>query len=100
MALIRMDHGPESVGVNLLLNVILPDPGQMGRVPVARRIPELAQQLLHRSPQVPGSAAVRAHGADRSPVRLHSYCDAVAWRAAGNRADTPAPAQVIRAKKP
>ena len=37
MALIRIDHVPESVGVNLPLNVILPDPGQMGNVPVARR---------------------------------------------------------------
>src|SRR5512139_505594 len=37
MALIRIDHVPESVGVNLPLNIILPDPGKMGDVPVARR---------------------------------------------------------------
>ncbi|MBN1640447.1 MAG: esterase family protein [Anaerolineae bacterium] len=37
MALIRMDHVPETVKVNLPLNVILPDPGRMGGVPVARR---------------------------------------------------------------
>ena len=37
MALVRIDHVPESVGVNLPLNVILPDPGKMGKVPVARR---------------------------------------------------------------
>ena len=37
MALIRMDHVPETVKVNLPLNVILPDPGQMGGVPVAQR---------------------------------------------------------------
>ena len=37
MALVRIDHVPESVGVNLPLNVILPDPGKMGDVPVARR---------------------------------------------------------------
>ncbi len=37
MALVRIDHVPESVGVNLPLNVILPDPGKMGGVPVAGR---------------------------------------------------------------
>ena len=37
MALIRIDHVPETVKVNLPLNVILPDPGKMGGVPVAKR---------------------------------------------------------------
>jgi len=37
MALVRIDHVPESIGVNLPLNVILPDPGKMGEVPVAKR---------------------------------------------------------------
>ncbi len=37
MALVRIDHVPESVGVNLPLNVILPDPGAMGAVPVSGR---------------------------------------------------------------
>jgi S-formylglutathione hydrolase FrmB len=37
MALIRMDHVPETVKVNLSLNIILPDPGRMGGVPVAAR---------------------------------------------------------------
>ncbi len=37
MALVRIDHVSESVGVNLPLNVILPDPGKMREVPVARR---------------------------------------------------------------
>jgi putative tributyrin esterase len=37
MALVRIDHVPESVRVNLALNVILPDPGKMREVPVARR---------------------------------------------------------------
>jgi len=37
MALVRIDHVPEFVGVNLPLNVILPDPGKMGKVPVAGR---------------------------------------------------------------
>lgn len=37
MALIRIDHVPETVKVNLPLNIILPDPGKMGAVPVARR---------------------------------------------------------------
>ena len=37
MALIRMDHVPETVKINLPLNVILPDPGRMGGVPVAKR---------------------------------------------------------------
>lgn len=37
MALVRFDHVPESVRVNLPLNVVLPDPGQMGSVPVAGR---------------------------------------------------------------
>jgi S-formylglutathione hydrolase FrmB len=37
MALIRLDHVPESVGVNSPLYVILPDPGSMAGVPVARR---------------------------------------------------------------
>lgn len=37
MALIRIDHVPESVGVNLPLYIILPDPGKMGGVAVAKR---------------------------------------------------------------
>ena len=37
MALIRMDHVPETVKVNLPLYIILPDPGKMGDVPVAKR---------------------------------------------------------------
>ncbi len=37
MALIRIDHVPETVKVNLPLNIILPDPGKMAGVPVARR---------------------------------------------------------------
>jgi S-formylglutathione hydrolase FrmB len=37
MALIRLDHVPETVKVNLPLYIILPDPGKMGDVPVAKR---------------------------------------------------------------
>ena len=37
MALIRIDHVPETVKVNLPLNIILPDPGKMGDLPVAKR---------------------------------------------------------------
>lgn len=37
MALIRLDHVPETVQVNLPLNILLPDPGRMGDVPVAGR---------------------------------------------------------------
>ena len=37
MALIRIDHVPETVKVNLPLNIILPDPGKMGGVAVAKR---------------------------------------------------------------
>lgn len=37
MALIRIDHVPETVKVNLPLNIILPDPGQMGKKPVRKR---------------------------------------------------------------
>jgi len=37
MALIRIDHVPESVGVNLPLYIILPDPGKFGEVPLAKR---------------------------------------------------------------
>jgi S-formylglutathione hydrolase FrmB len=37
MALIRIDHVPETVMVNLPLNIILPDPGKMGAVAVAKR---------------------------------------------------------------
>jgi S-formylglutathione hydrolase FrmB len=37
MALVRIDHVPETVKVNLPLNLILPDPGRMGGVPVAKR---------------------------------------------------------------
>ncbi len=37
MALIRMDHVPQTVKVNLPLNIILPDPGLMGGVPVRNR---------------------------------------------------------------
>jgi S-formylglutathione hydrolase FrmB len=37
MALIRLDHVPETVGVNLPLNILLPDPGQMQGKPVRER---------------------------------------------------------------
>jgi putative tributyrin esterase len=37
MALIHLDHVPETVKVNLPLNIILPDPGRMGAVPVRER---------------------------------------------------------------
>jgi putative tributyrin esterase len=37
MALIHLDHVPESVKVNLPLEIILPDPGKMGALPVAKR---------------------------------------------------------------
>jgi putative tributyrin esterase len=37
MALIRIDHTPETVKVNLPLNIILPDPGSMEGTPVAQR---------------------------------------------------------------
>jgi putative tributyrin esterase len=37
MALIRIDHTPDTVQVNLPLYVILPDPGQMKALPVSRR---------------------------------------------------------------
>lgn len=37
MALFRIDHVPETVKVNLPLNIILPDPGKIGSVPVAKR---------------------------------------------------------------
>lgn len=37
MALFRIDHNPESVKINLPLNIILPDPGRMEGIPVAQR---------------------------------------------------------------
>ena len=37
MALIRLDHTPQSVEVCLPLYIILPDPGDMGKVPVRKR---------------------------------------------------------------
>ena len=37
MALLRIDHVPETVKINLPLYVILPDPGKMGGVPLAER---------------------------------------------------------------
>jgi S-formylglutathione hydrolase FrmB len=37
MALVHIDHAPETVKVNLPLNIILPDPGKMGGVAVAKR---------------------------------------------------------------
>jgi S-formylglutathione hydrolase FrmB len=37
MALIRLDHVPETVKVSLPLYMILPDPGKVGEIPVARR---------------------------------------------------------------
>jgi putative tributyrin esterase len=37
MALIRLDHVPETVKVNLPLNIIIPDPGKMNGTPVAQR---------------------------------------------------------------
>ncbi len=37
MALIRLDHVPETTKVNQALNIILPDPGKMNGVPVRER---------------------------------------------------------------
>ncbi len=37
MALMRMDHVPQSIGLNLPLYMILPDPGKMGSLPVRER---------------------------------------------------------------
>jgi putative tributyrin esterase len=37
MAIIHLDHVPETVKVNLPLNIILPDPGKMGDLPVSKR---------------------------------------------------------------
>ncbi len=37
MALLRIDHVPETVMVNLPLYIILPGPGEMRGLPVARR---------------------------------------------------------------
>ena len=37
MALIHIDSVPETVQVNLPLNVIVPDPGSMAGIPVAKR---------------------------------------------------------------
>jgi S-formylglutathione hydrolase FrmB len=37
MALVHIDHVPETIKVNLPLNIILPNPGQMGATPVAKR---------------------------------------------------------------
>jgi len=37
MALLRIDHTPETIKTNLPLNIILPDPGKMAGVPVAQR---------------------------------------------------------------
>jgi len=37
MALLHLDHVPETIKVNLPLNIILPDPGKMAGVPVAGR---------------------------------------------------------------
>lgn len=37
MALIRLDHVPETIGVNVPVNIILPDPGKIKNVPVRDR---------------------------------------------------------------
>lgn len=37
MALIRMDHVPETIQLNLPLNILLPSPGKMAGIPVAQR---------------------------------------------------------------
>ncbi len=37
MALIRMDHVPETVKINLPLNIIIPEPGRIGDIPIRRR---------------------------------------------------------------
>ncbi len=37
MALLRLDHVPETVKVNLPLYIVLPGPGEMGGLPLARR---------------------------------------------------------------
>ncbi len=37
MALIRLDHVPETIGVNVPVNIILPDPGKINGIPVRDR---------------------------------------------------------------
>jgi len=37
MALIRLDHVPKTIGVNVPVNIILPDPGRMENIPVRDR---------------------------------------------------------------
>lgn len=37
MALIRLDHVPETIKMNLPLNIIIPDPGKMNDIPVRQR---------------------------------------------------------------
>src|SRR5512133_427585 len=37
MALIRMEHTPQTIQLNLPLNIILPEPGDRGSVPVRQR---------------------------------------------------------------
>ena len=37
MALIRLDHVPESIGVNVPVNIIIPNPGKMQGIPVRDR---------------------------------------------------------------
>ncbi len=37
MALIRLDHVPETIGVNVPVNIILPDPGKIKSIPVRDR---------------------------------------------------------------
>ena len=37
MALVRIDHVPDTVKVNLPLNIILPDPGRIDGVPISQR---------------------------------------------------------------
>ena len=37
MALIRLDHVPETIGVNVPVNIILPDPGKIKNMPVRDR---------------------------------------------------------------
>ncbi len=37
MALIKLDHVPETIGVNVPVNIILPDPGKIKNVPVRDR---------------------------------------------------------------
>jgi hypothetical protein len=66
VALFQINHVPESIRMNLPLDIVLPDPGRMGDSPVSQR---KVLYLLRLERSTHRLAAHVAHRKHRQPVR-------------------------------